>query len=328
MVKTLSWFDQYLAHLDLELLHHAFLIGGKEGVGKRQFSLLLSQLILCKEKNEYMPCNTCQPCKLFNSSNHPDFYTIKMEEGKKKISIKQVKELQTSFYESSFLNGNKVFLIENAEFLSKDASDSLLKVLEEPSENTYFIITSHRAKQLSATIQSRCSEVFINNPSKQEIENWLKQENISDENLKLALDLAPGRPLKIKELLDDNILDSRNNFITEISQLIKKGKNIISLSEEWPKDQSTLVFKLEWMSNLMMDAIRYQITGDEKEIQIDTSAITMYLGQKVEFNILFELLTETNTLWSLFIEGTNLKPDYQLQSLFINWENKLDISAR
>ena len=327
MVKTLPWFDQYLTHLDLELLHHAFLIGGKEGVGKRQFSLQLSQLILCKEKNEDMPCNACQPCKLFNSSNHPDFYTIKMEEGKKKISIKQVKELQTSFYESSFLNGNKVFLIENAEFLSKDASDSLLKVLEEPPENTYFIITSHRAKQLSATIQSRCSEVFINNPSKQEIENWLKQENISDENLKLALDLAPGRPLKIKELLDDNILDSRNNFITEISQLIKKGKNIISLSEEWPKDQRALVFKLEWMSNLMMDAIRYQITGDEKEIQTDTSAITMYLGQKVEFNILFELLTETNTLWSLFIEGTNLKPDYQLQSLFINWENKLGISA-
>ena len=328
MVKTLPWFDQYLTHLDLELLHHAFLIGGKEGVGKRQFSLQLSQLILCKEKNEDTPCNACQPCKLFNSSNHPDFYTIKMEEGKKKISIKQVKELQTSFYESSFLNGNKVFLIENAEFLSKDASDSLLKVLEEPPENTYFIITSHRAKQLSATIQSRCSEVFINNPSKQEIKNWLKQENISDENLKLALDLAPGRPLKIKELLDDNILDSRNNFITEISQLIKKGKNIISLSEEWPKDQRSLVFKLEWMSNLMMDAIRYQITGDEKEIQIDTSAITMYLGQKVEFNILFELLTETNTLWSLFIEGTNLKPDYQLQSLFINWENKLGISAR
>jgi DNA polymerase III subunit delta' len=327
MVKTLPWFNQYLVHLDLELLHHAFLIGGKEGVGKKQFSLHLSQLILCKEKNEYMPCNSCQPCKLFTSSNHPDFYTIKMEEGKKKISIKQVKELQTNFYESSFLNGNKIFLIENAEFLSKDASDSLLKVLEEPPENTHFIITSHRTKQLSATIQSRCSEVFINNPPKQEIENWLKQENISDENLKLALDLVPGRPLKIKELLDDNILDSRNNFITEISQLIKKGKNIISLSEEWPKDQRALVFKLEWMSNLMMDAIRYQITGDEKEIQIDTSAITMYLGQKVEFNILFELLTETNTLWSLFIEGTNLKPDYQLQSLFINWENKLGISA-
>ena len=327
MVKTLPWFDQYLVHLDLELLHHAFLIGGKEGVGKKQFSLQLSQLILCKEKNEYMPCNTCQPCKLFNSSNHPDFYTIKIEEGKKKISINQVKELQTNFYESSFLNGNKIFLIENAEFLSKDASDSLLKVLEEPPQNTYFIITSHRAKQLSATIQSRCSEVFINNPSKQEIENWLKQENINDENLKLALDLASGRPLKIKELLDDNILDSRNNFITEMSQLIKKGKNIISLSEEWPKDQRVLFFKLEWMSNLMMDAIRYQITGDEQEIQTDTSAITMYLGQRVEFNTLFELLTETNTLWSLFIEGTNLKPDYQLQSLFINWENKLGISA-
>jgi DNA polymerase III subunit delta' len=327
MVRKLPWFDQYLAHLDLELLHHAFLIGGKEGVGKKNFSFLLSQLILCKEKHEYFPCNACQPCKLFNTSNHPDFYTIKMEEGKKKISINQIKELQTNFYESSFLNGNKIFLIENAEFLSKDASDSLLKILEEPPENTYFIITSHRAKQLSATIQSRCSEVFINNPQKQEIENWLRQENTSDENVKLALNLALGRPLKITELLDNNILDSRNNFISEMSQLIKKGKNIISLSEEWPKDKRALVFKLEWMSNLMMDAIRYQMTGDEKEIQIDTSAISMYLGQKVEFNILFELLTETNTLWSLFTEGTNLKEEYQLQSLFVNWENKLGISV-
>ena len=327
MFEILPWFNQYLVRLDLELLHHAFLIGGKEGVGKKHFSLLLSQLILCKEKNNFMPCNACQSCKLFISSNHPDFYTIKMEEGKKKISINQIKELQTNFYESSFLNGNKIFLIEYAEFLSRDAADSLLKILEEPPKNTYFIITSHRAKQLSATIQSRCSEVFISNPSTKEIEDWLNKENTSNGDLELALNLASGRPLKIKELLDDNILDSRNGFISEISQLIKQGKNITSLSEEWPKNPKALILKLEWMSNLMMDAIRYQMTDDQKEVQTDTSAISMYLGKKIEFNILFELLTETNTLWSLFTDGTNLKADYQLQSLFINWENKLGLSA-
>ena len=128
-------------------------------------------------------------------------------------------------------------------------------------------------------------------------------------------------------MLDDNILDSRNSFISEISQLIKQSKNIISLSEEWPKNPKALILKLEWMSNLMMDAIRYQMTDDQKEVQTDTSAISMYLGKKIEFNILFELLTETNTLWSLFSDGTNLKADYQLQSLFINWENKLGLSA-
>jgi len=327
MSKALPWFNQYLDRLDLESLHHAFLIGGKEGVGKKEFSLLVSQLIFCKDKIEFNPCNECQACKLFNSSNHPDFYSIKMEEDKKKISINQIKELQTKFYESSFLGGNKIFLVELAEFLSNDAADSLLKILEEPPDNTYFIITSHRTKQLSATIRSRCSEIFINNPSAKEIEDWLNQDSTSSHDLVLALNLASGRPLKIKELLDDNILDSRNGFIKEISQLIKQGKNIISLSEEWPKNPKALIFKLEWMSNLMMDAIRYQMTGDQKEVQTDTSAISMYLGEKIEFNILFELLTETNTLWSLFTDGTNLKADYQLQSLFINWENKLGLSA-
>ena len=103
MSKLLPWFKQYLDHFDIESLHHAFLIGGKEGVGKSNFSLLLSQLILCKERNEFMPCDNCQACKLFISSNHPDFYIIKMEEDKKKISINQIKELKTKFYESSFL---------------------------------------------------------------------------------------------------------------------------------------------------------------------------------------------------------------------------------
>ena len=328
MPNFLPWFDQYLARLDATLLHHAFLIGGKEGVGKNKFSLHLSQFILCKEKQELMPCNKCQSCKLFRSSNHPDFYLIKIEEDKKKISINQIKELQTKFYESSFLAGNKIFLIELAEFLSNDATNSLLKIIEEPPKDTHFIITSHRTKQLSSTLRSRCFEIFINNPNTQEIQEWLETEDIDPEHLQLALNLELGRPLKIKKLLDANILDSRNNFIKEMSQLIKQGKNIISLSEEWSKDQETLVFKLEWMSNLMMDSIRYQLTGDKKEVHSDTSAISMYLGQKIKFNILFDLLTETNVLWSLFTDGTNLKADYQLQSLFINWESKLGLSAR
>ena len=100
-------------------------------------------------------------------------------------------------------------------------------------------------------------------------------------DLKLALDLAPGQPFRIKEVLDGDILDSRNSFINEISQLIKKGKNIVSLCRGMAqRTKVALVFKLEWMSNLMMDAIRYQMTGDEKEIQIDTSAISYILRTK------------------------------------------------
>ena len=133
---------------------------------------------------------------------------------------------------------------------------------------------------------------------------------------------------KVKELLEANLEASRNQFIKDISILIKEGQNIISLSEEWSKDSLPFTLKLEWMSNLMMDAIRFQNTKEQKNLMKDTSNISMYLGERTNFNILYDLLISTNSLWSVFTDGTNLKSEYQLQKLFIDWESKLGLSVR
>ena len=328
MSNRLPWLDKYLEGLNKDSLQHAFIIGGKEGVGKNNFSRTLSNFILCEQTLNKKACEKCQSCKLFLSLNHPDFHLVSLEDGKKKISINQIKELQSKFYESAFLGGNKVFLIESAEHMSNDAIDSVLKILEEPPNNTFFLITSHRLKQLPLTLQSRCSEIYIKSPTKKIIQEWLIDEGLNIDNVALALDLALGQPLKVKELLEANLEASRNQFIKDISILIKEGKNIISLSEEWSKDSLSFTLKLEWMSNLMMDAIRFQNTKEQKNLMKDTSNISMYLGERTNFNILYDLLISTNSLWSVFTDGTNLKSEYQLQKLFIDWESKLGLSVR
>ena len=141
-----------------------------------------------------------------------------------------------------------------------------------------------------------------------------------------------------EKFLFNNISRKRINFSTVLKVFnylkkynwkpIKEGKNIISLSEEWSKDTLPFTLKLEWMSNLMMDAIRYQKTKEQKNLMKDTSNISMYLGERTNFNILYNLLISTNNLWSLFKDGTNLKSEYQLQKLFIDWESKLGLSVR
>ena len=78
----------------------------------------------------------------------------------------------------------------------------------------------------------------------------------------------------------------------------------------------------------MMDAIRYQKTKEQKNLMKDTSNISMYLGERTNFNTLYNLLISTNNLWSVFKNGTNLKSEYQLQKLFIDWESKLGLSIR
>ena len=111
MSNRLPWLDKYLEGLNKDSLQHAFMIGGKEGVGKNNFSRTLSNFIVCEQTLNKKACGKCQSCKLFLSLNHPDFYLVSLEDGKKKISINQIKELQSKFYESAFLGGNKVFLI-------------------------------------------------------------------------------------------------------------------------------------------------------------------------------------------------------------------------
>ena len=326
MYRNLPWLPKYYKNLNHKNLPHAFLIGGKNGVGKSDLTFLLTNKILCDVKNKESSCGVCQSCKFFLSSNHPDFYHVKLEEGKKNISINQIKSLQNKFYESSFLGGNKVFFIELIEFMSRDASDSLLKILEEPPNNTFFILTSARAKQISPTIRSRCAEINITPPTQEEIQGWLVNSNFSSSEFNTLQCLAPGRPLKIETLLKEDLLSTRTTFIKQISVLIKSGDNIISLSEKWAKDEESLPFLLEWMSLLLMDAMRFQSTLCHKIISKDTENIALFLGEKVSFDVMYDLLTLTNGLWSQITKGTNLKLEYQLRSLFVDWEEKLGIS--
>ena len=81
------------------------------------------------------------------------------EKEKKQIGINQIRECFDDLFESSFLNGNKIFLIYPAEAMNKDASNSALKILEEPPKNSLFILVSHRSQLLTPTILSRCSEI-------------------------------------------------------------------------------------------------------------------------------------------------------------------------
>ena len=319
------WLKKYLNLINKERLSHAYLISGRDGLGKKNLAELMAKKILCKETSSDN-CK-CQSCRLFDSSNHPDFHLIEKEEKKKQISINQIRACFEYLFESSFLNGNRLFLIYPAEIMTPEAADSALKILEEPPKNSYFILVSHRSKQLPPTIRSRCSEIKVSLPSQEQIENWLQKETVNDKELRLALSLSKGRPLKATELISQSVEEIRKIFIKDISRVIKQGDNIIKVSENWAKDLESLITKLEWMGDLLRDALRHHFFKELKNTTTDTDHISTYLGKKVEDQTLFLLLEETNKVLSWFSNGTNLRADYQLQSLFITWNSELAISS-
>ena len=319
-----KWHSKYIELISRGSMHHAYLFFGREGIGKEILINSISNLILC-ENNKPVSCGKCQNCSLILSCNHPDLHILSKEETKKNISISQVLDLKKRVYESSFLGKNKIISISNLETMSRDASDAILKILEEPPNNTYFLMSSNLIHLIPTTIRSRSSEIEITHPSVKECRDWLSESYT--ENLDLAIELSDNRPFFAKNLLDLNLLGLRSNFIKEISGIIKSGKDIINISDKWNKDLETLPLKIEWMSCILIDAIKHQAVKEKAEVISDSENITIFLGEKSDIYKLHELLSQTNELWNLFSSDTNLRKEYQLQSLFIAWERELGISS-
>jgi len=306
-----SWLEQYINIFNNDQIHHAFIISGSKGIGKSLLIETLAEKIL----NNKISLN-----------NNPDFYNLKILDEKKLIGISQIHELRDKLYESSFLGRNKVAAINEIEKISIDGLNAILKILEEPPKNTYFLLSTNFLNQIPLTIQSRCFDLRISSPNIKQSLEWLSDYQRKDA-LK-ALEITNNLPIKAKHFLDNNLLDARDNFVKDVSGIIKEGKDIISISEKWIKDNDTLHLKLEWMSQILSDTIKYHADNSIESLTNDTDAISKYLSGVASPEKIHKLMSKTNYLWSLFSRETNLRKDYQLGALFIDWEKYLGVSKK
>ena len=324
--NKIPWFERDKDIFKKTSNHHAYIFEGPKGIGKNLFTLEVAKGFLCTAKPNIEICNECKSCHLFDESNHPDFYPIKTIEDKKQISINQIREIQEPLYESSFMGSKKVFLINPLEKLTREAFDSFLKNLEEPPSNSVFLLVSHRYQTLPLTIKSRCIQISMLIPEKKQIEIWLENQTKHKEKIESAILFSKGKPLVAAEMINLEVNVTRKDFIKDISELIKTGNNLLQISEKWPKDNDSMLLKLEWMSDLLMDCIRHKFLTEGQETFQDTDNISSYLSEKVETDTFFSLLEKTNSLWSLFNSETNLRVDYQLQALLVEWTESVGLT--
>ena len=320
-----SWLYAHSNKFDNNFLHHAYLISGRKGIGKSLLANRLAMQVLC-HSTESSLCGECHSCKLSDLENHPDFHTLKILPEKKLIGISQIHELRSKLYESAFLGKNKAIILPQLEKISLDGLNAFLKILEEPPDNTYFFLISDFLNQVPMTIQSRCFDIKIKLPNVDESLEWL--DGYPKEDSIKALNLTNNLPFIAKEFLENTYLSIREEFIVEISGIIKEGKDITVISEKWLKEEDSLAIKLEWMSKILSDSIIFNFHNNADTLTEDTDNMTNYLGKEVNFNQLYELLIKTNKLWNTFSQGTNLRKDYQLNSLFVDWERNLGISKK
>lgn len=132
---------------------HAYLFSGPTGVGKKTAASALCQAFNCKEM-ELVGCGVCSSCSRIQRGLHPDFVVIEPE--KNKIVVKQIRELTKRAELGPFEGSALVIVLAPADAMNISAANALLKTLEEPRPNVYFVLTTAAAHALPATIRSRC----------------------------------------------------------------------------------------------------------------------------------------------------------------------------
>lgn len=140
-------------------LHHAYLLYGEKGLGKKKLAAYFAKTILCHGKIK--PCGECSSCRKFDSGNHPDISWLYGDSGKNELTIANIRELKADAFIAPNDGEHKVYVLADCQKMQAPAANALLKILEEPPEHAVFLLTANSRAELLETIVSRCIQVGV-----------------------------------------------------------------------------------------------------------------------------------------------------------------------
>ena len=244
MIELIGFEKEYIDLLnryEKNNLPNSILIHGLSGIGKRTFLNKLVQNII---NIEFKDNNVDHHLNLFKNNTHPNIKIIEKEidskSGKIKtnITIDQIRRLKTFLNSTSIIqNSSKIVIIDSADYLNISSANSMLKILEEPKENTYIFLISNQISLLLPTIRSRCLKIKFNTHNLTNFTKIIKNniDEISSEEINFYFELTYGSPgntilyynndfldifqLSIKCLLSNDLDDDKINLSNILSKL-------------------------------------------------------------------------------------------------------------
>jgi DNA polymerase-3 subunit delta' len=154
--------------LERDMLAHAYIFVGPPQVGKMTLAVDLAQGANCVAPLASRPCGECGQCLRIAQSQHPDVQVMDLEVNpqsgamRKEIGIDQVKEMQHWATLKPYEGRCRVMVVREAALLSQEASNALLKLLEEPPESVLFLLLTADVESIPPTVLSRCQRVDLN----------------------------------------------------------------------------------------------------------------------------------------------------------------------
>jgi len=280
-------FSNFIELYKNKKLPNKILLSGEKGIGKSTLAYHLINYILSYDEDfpynlknfNINPDN--KSFKLITNKSNPNFILVNIEEDKKSIDINQIRNLILTLNKSSFNIKPRLVLIDNIDLLNINSINALLKILEEPNDNIYFILINNN-KKILPTLKSRCLNYKIHLTSNQsfDITNKILDGDfnnlINDEMINKYS--SPGTILNLLDFANNNDVDLKE---INLKEFIKK----IIMEKKYKKDQ--------FIKNLLYSLIEIYFRKNVSVKNIKLLNIQNYFLNKINNTKIFNLDDET-----------------------------------
>ena len=279
-------------------LSNKILITGNKGIGKSTLVYHFINYIFSKDEDHSydLKKNSIQSenrsFKLFQNNSHPNIYNIRILDDKKNIEINQIREMINYANKSSFNDKPRFVIINNVEELNTNSLNALLKIVEEPNENLFFILIHNNNKSIQNTLKSRCIMFKIKLSFEQSISISSKILNIN-----------------IYDILNEELI----NYYSTPGELI----NLINFSNKYKID-----LKKNSLKELLLIIINENYYNKDRFIKKYISNLIQYYFLKMPYS---NKSKEIDLLYNKFIQMYFNCNKYNLnyENLFIEFKTKV-----
>ena len=246
-------------------LSHAYIINGEYGSGRQTIASALAKTIQCQSKTDDTDaCGVCTSCKQAESHNHPDIKYITHD--KTSISVNDIREqLNNDISIKPYSSEYKIYIIPDANKMTEQAQNALLKTIEEPPVYAIIILLTENCDSLLPTIRSRCVTLTMNPIEKDKICTYLENKfQLEPEQAQIAANYCQGNIGKAIRF------SSSSDFIEMKNQVLKLLKNLDSMDiasiidtiKEFSTHKNDINDYLDLMLLWYRDVLMFKVTKD------------------------------------------------------------------
>jgi len=280
-------FSNFIDLYENKKLPNKILLSGEKGIGKSTLAYhIINRILSFDEDHSYDEKNfrinpDNKSFKLILNKSNPNFILIDIDDDKKSIDINQIRNLILTLNKSSFNTKPRLVLIDNIELLNINSVNALLKIVEEPNDNIYFILINNN-KKIIATLKSRCLNYNIHLTSDKSfnITNKILGENFKDLiHMQMINNYStPGSILNLLDFANTNNIDLMK---INLKDFIKK----IIIEKKYKKDQL--------VKHLLYSLIEIYFRQNVSVKNIKLLIVQNYFLKKIKNSKIFNLDDET-----------------------------------